>query len=209
MKHEWRKHEKGLYLPKQKPVLVKVPNLKFFCIEGEGNPNSEDFTERIGALYSLSYGMKMFLKKNPGIEGYQDYTVYPLEGVWDLNEQGRKEYKGTINKDQLVYKIMIRQPDFVNEELAKNIVELTQAKTKNNLLYEVSFEEIEEGECIQMLHVGPYDNEPATFAEMENYTNLIGLKRACKVHREIYLSDARKVAPEKLKTVLRFKVENP
>ena len=89
MKHEWRKKEKNLYVPKQRPELITVPELKFFMIKGTGNPNSEEFSERIEVLYSLAYSVKMMPKKGYNPEGYFEYTVYPLEGIWDLTEKGK------------------------------------------------------------------------------------------------------------------------
>jgi len=207
-KHEWRKTEKEFYLPKAKPQLLDVPAFKFVTISGEGNPNGELFSECIGALYAVSYAIKMTLKKmDAKPDGYTDFTIYPLEGVWDLNEKARKEYDGTFNKDDLVFKIMIRQPNFVSEAFFKEMLAFTQQKKPQEQLDNVKFETISEGKCIQMLHVGSYDNEPETFKIMEEFTEREGLKRISKTHREIYLSDFRKVAPEKLKTVLRFKVE--
>ena len=207
MKHEWRKKEKGIYLSKSKPEIIDVPKFKFLTIEGEGNPNSDHFTECIVALYSLSYGIKMCPKKGIEPDGYFDYTVYPLEGVWDINEEAKKVFAGTINKDDLVFKLMIRQPDFVNADLVERIRAMTKEKKSQDLLDNVKFEDIKEGKCVQMLHLGSYDNEPATFKIMEDFAVESGIKRLSKVHREIYLSDARKVVPEKLKTVLRFQVE--
>jgi len=207
MKHEWRKKEKGIYLPKSKPEIIDVPKFKFLTIEGEGNPNNDDFTECIVALYSLSYGIKMCPKKGIEPSGYFDYTVYPLEGVWDINEEAKKVFAGTINKDDLVFKLMIRQPDFVNADLVERIRTMTKEKKPQDLLDNVKFEDVKEGKCVQMLHLGSYDNEPVTFKIMEDFAVESGIKRLSKVHREIYLSDARKVVPEKLKTVLRFQVE--
>lgn len=206
MKHEWRKKEKNLYLPKSKPETINIPRFNFLTIKGEGNPNSEQFPDYIAALYALSYGIKMCPKKGINPDGYFDYTVYPLEGVWDINDEAKKSFTGIIDKDDLVFKLMIRQPDFVTTDLVEQIRSITKEKKPQDLLDKVVFEEIEEGKCIQMLHFGSYDNEPATFEIMEDFAINSGVKRASKVHREIYLSDARKVAPEKLKTVLRFKV---
>lgn len=207
MKHEWRKKEKGIYLPKSKPEIVDVPKFKFLTIEGQGNPNNDYFTECIAALYSLSYGIKMCPKKGIEPDGYFDYTVYPLEGVWDINEDAKKVFAGTIDKDDLVFKLMIRQPDFVNADLVERIRTMTKEKKPQNLLDDVICEDITEGKCVQMLHLGSYDNESVTFKIMEDFAVECGIKRLSKVHREIYLSDARKVVPEKLKTVLRFQVE--
>jgi len=207
MKHEWRKKEKSIYLPKNKPEIIDLPKFKFLTIEGEGNPNSDQFPDYIAALYSLSYGIKMSPKKDIYTEGFFDYTVYPLEGVWDINDAAKLTFDGTINKDDLVFKLMIRQPDFVTQDLFEKILTMTKSKKPQALLEKVKFEDIQEGKCIQMLHLGSYDNEPESFEIMEAFADQSGLKRKSKVHREIYLSDARKVSPEKLKTVLRFGVE--
>lgn len=206
-KHEWRKREKSYYLPKAKPELVELPAFKFLTISGEGSPDDPLFTECIVALYSTAYAIKMSLKKlDQPPAGYCDYTVYPLEGVWDLNEKGRAEYSGTINKEDLVYKIMLRQPEFVTTEFFLEMLEFVRRKRPQPLLDNLQFETIDEGRCVQMLHVGKFADEPETFKAMEAFTEAEGLTRESKVHREIYLSDFRKVAPEKLKTVLRFKV---
>ncbi|MEQ9265094.1 MAG: GyrI-like domain-containing protein [Balneolaceae bacterium] len=206
MKHEWRKKEKEFYLPKNKPEVIDIPKFNFLTISGEGNPNSEFFSEYIGALYSVSYPIKMTLKKRPKPDGYSDYTVYPLEGVWDINEEAKKTFNGTVNKDDLVFKLMIRQPGFVSEDFAKEMIELARRKKPNELISEVKFECINEGKCIQMMHIGSYDNEPESFEIMEGFAETQNMKRVSKIHREIYLSDFRKVAEEKLKTVLRFSV---
>ncbi|WP_024770936.1 GyrI-like domain-containing protein [Aquimarina macrocephali] len=206
MKHEWRKKEKGVYLPKNTPEIIEIPEYKFLTIEGEGNPNSEFFSEHIGVLYAVSYGIKMGLKKGTVPKGYFDYTVYPLEGVWDITEEAKKAYKGTINKDDLVFKLMIRQPDFIDDELARHMIDQTKKKKPHVLLEKVKFEKITEGKCIQMMHLGSYDNEPESFKIMEEFADKENLYRPSKVHREIYLSDFRKVPIVKLKTVLRFKV---
>lgn len=107
MKHEWRKHEKELYLPREKPTLASVPEQKFFMIRGKGNPNSDEFSEKIEVLYSLSYAIRMMPKQGYTPEGYFEYTVYPLEGLWDLTEEGRT--LDTLDKEELLYTIMIRQ----------------------------------------------------------------------------------------------------
>ncbi|MEM7298667.1 MAG: GyrI-like domain-containing protein [Bacteroidota bacterium] len=206
-KHEWRKKEKHFYQPKAKPEVVTVPAFKFVTISGEGNPNSPQFSECIGALYAVSYAIKMTLKKaEEKPAGYCDWTVYPLEGVWDLNEEAKQKYDGTFNKDDLVFKIMIRQPDFIEEAFFIKMLALAKAKKPNPYLGKVKFEGMEDGRCIQMLHIGSYDDEPASFQQMEEFAASEGLERLSKTHREIYLSDFRKVAPEKLKTILRFKI---
>lgn len=207
-KHEWRKAEKALYIPKSKPELIDVPTQKFITISGEGNPNTELFAEHIGALYPVAYGIKMLPKKEAPIPiGYYDFTVYPLEGVWDINDEAKKTFNGTVNKDDLVFKLMIRQPDFVDKDFFEHVMNIVKAKKPQPLLDKVQFETITDGRCIQMLHVGPYEDEPATFDQMEAYAKAMNVERKSKIHREIYLSDFRKTAPEKLKTVLRFQLK--
>lgn len=207
MKHEWRKNEKIFYLPKNKPELICIPNFKFLTIEGAGNPNDDFFAEYIGVQYSLSYGIKMSPKKGLEPKGYFDYTVYPLEGVWDINDNAKQSFNGALNKNDLVFKLMIRQPDFVDKDYVSQILDLTKKKNPHQLLDKVMFEEIKEGDCIQMLHIGSYDNEPNSFKLMESFAEQNKLKRQSKIHREIYLTDTRKVLPEKLQTVLRFKID--
>ncbi|MGN7299836.1 GyrI-like domain-containing protein [Ferdinandcohnia sp. SAFN-114] len=205
MKHEWRKHEKNLYVPKSKPELVTVPEQKFFMIKGKGNPNSEEFSEKINVLYSLSYAVRMMPKGGYTPEGYFEYTVYPLEGIWDLTEEGRK--LTTLNKDELVYTIMIRQPEFVTEEIIEKAFENVRKKKPHPLLEDVTFGVMEDGLSVQMLHVGSYDEEPQSFVKMNEFIETNSLDKVTLVHREIYLSDARKVEPAKLKTVLRYRVK--
>jgi hypothetical protein len=205
MKYEWKKQEKEFYLPKEKPESVVVPKFKFFLLNGKGNPNNAEFSEAVTVLYSLAYAVKMLPKKGITPVGYFDYTVYPLEGVWDLAEEAR--VLEVLDKDSLIYTIMIRQPDFVTDELAEEVVKGVKAKKPHPLLDEVKFTSLEEGLCVQMLHIGPYDDEPKTFSQMEEYCTQQGLKRTSKIHREIYLSDPRKTEPNKLKTLLRFRAE--
>lgn len=121
LKYEWRKQEKNLYIPKQKPELVTIPEQKFFLIKGKGNPNEHEFAEKIGVLYSLAYAVRMMPKQGYTPDGYYEYTVYPLEGIWDLTEKGRE--LDTLNKDELLYTIMIRQPDFVTTEIVERAFE--------------------------------------------------------------------------------------
>jgi hypothetical protein len=205
MKYEWKKQEKEFYLPKEKPESVVVPKFKFFMLNGKGNPNNAEFSEAVTVLYSLAYAVKMLPKKGITPVGYFDYTVYPLEGVWDLAEEAR--VLEVLDKDSLIYTIMIRQPDFVTDELAEEVVKGVKAKKPHPLLDEVKFTSLEEGLCVQMLHIGPYDDEPKTFSQMEEYCTQQGLKRTSKIHREIYISDPRKTEPNKLKTLLRFRAE--
>lgn len=210
MKHEWRKKEKELYLPKSIPTLINIPQLKYLTITGEGNPNGEDFKKATEALYALSYAIKMSPKKDIIINGYFEYTVYPLEGVWSLSEEGKKLYNTEEIKnlkDYFTYKLMIRQPNFVSTEVFSKFIEPTHKKKKNDSILKVKLEEITEGPCIQYMHIGSYDSEVESFQLMEDYAKENNLTRLSKKHREIYLSDPRKVSEEKLKTVLRFKVK--
>ena len=204
-KHEWRKKEKALYLPKNKPEVINIPEFKFITIEGEGSPADSVFSDYIGALYSLAYTIKMMPKKmDTQPKGYFDFTVYPLEGVWDINDKAKANFKGRINKEDLVYKLMIRQPDFVSENYYSEMLEVAKEKKKNPLLEQINFERLSEGRCVQMLNLGPFEDLTASFEIMEDFAKSEGVVRLSKMHREIYLSDPRKVAPEKLKTVLRF-----
>ncbi|PIF00948.1 MAG: hypothetical protein CR994_02560 [Maribacter sp.] len=208
MKHEWRKKEKSIYLPKNKPELVNIPEYRFITLSGEGNPNSDLFSEHISVLYNVAYAIKMNIKKvETPPKAYQDWTVYPLEGVWDISENARPNAEGRINKDDLVFDLMIRQPDFVSPDFFNGMIELTKRKKPHPLLDKVEFRKIKEGKCIQMLHTGSYDNEPESFKQMEAMVGDLSLKRKSKAHREIYLSDFRKVAEDKLKTVLRFQLD--
>lgn len=205
-KYEWRKKEKAIYLPKSKPEVIDVPDFKFITLHGEGAPEEEQFANIVQTLYSLAYGIKMLPKRmEVKPEGYFDFTVYPLEGVWDINDEAKKVFDGTINKEDLVYELMIRQPDYVTEEFYSEILNAVKNKKPNPMLDDVEFKVVSEGRCIQMLHVGKFEDEPASFERMEAFAKEQGLSRLSKVHREIYLTDFRKVAPEKLKTVLRFK----
>lgn len=204
MKYEWKKEEKHLYIPKQKPEFIIVPEQKFFMISGKGNPNGEDFAERVGVLYSLAYAVRMMPRQGFTPEGYFEYTVYPLEGLWDLTEEGRK--LDSLNKDELIYTIMIRQPDFVEEKVVCKAIENVRKKKPHPLLDYVEFGTFEDGPSVQMLHIGSFDNEQESFKLMKEFIKNNNLELATMKHREIYLSDPRKVQPEKLKTVLRYKV---
>ena len=204
-KYEWRKKEKRVYLPRTQPELIEISTYSFLTLAGEGNPNSTAFSECISALYSVAYGIKMTAKKK-GCEpdGHYDYTVYPLEGIWDINSAAKATYSGSINKDDLIFKLMIRQPEFIEVSYFQQILKSVKSRKPHQLLEKVKLEKITDGKCIQMLHVGSYDDEPRSFKEMEEFALSQGQERLSKVHREIYLSDFRKTPVEKLKTVLRF-----
>lgn len=202
MKHEWKKHEKALYLPKTTPEIILVPELTYYTLKGEGNPNEPFFSEYIEALYSVSYAVKMSYKSSAPPKEYYEYTVYPLEGIWDLIDYSL----GLKDKSNLKFELMIRQPSFLTNELAMNFIESTSKKKNISLIGQIEFKTFGASLCAQMLHEGPYDDEPASFERMEQFCHEQGYERISKIHKEIYISDARKTAPEKLKTVLRFEV---
>ncbi|MET1249453.1 GyrI-like domain-containing protein [Sporolactobacillus sp. STCC-11] len=202
-KVDYKKDFKDLYLPKQKPVIVRVPKIHFVMIEGSGDPNGDGFAQATAALYSLSYAVKMSYKSKVVPEGYYDYVVFPLEGVWDLVD---KTLPPTV-KSNLKYTLMIRQPDFLTDELFERFLSETKKKKSNPYLDQVRFTAADEGSCCQILHKGSYDDEPESFKRMAEFCSEQGYRRISKTHREIYLSDPRKVVPEKRKTVLRYPVE--
>ena len=208
MKHEWRKHEKALYLPKTKPELVTVPRQKFLMIKGRGNPNSPGFSERIGVLYALAYAIRMMPKNGFTPEGYEEYTVYPLEGLWDLTEEGKNQ--DHLDKNELLYTIMIRQPEFVTPEVVAKAFEITRKKKPHVLLDEVTFGELEDGLSVQVLHNGPYDTESESFGKMKSFIEEHAFEIVTLEHREIYIKAARDTPTQeelaKLKTVLRYRV---
>jgi hypothetical protein len=202
-KVDYKKQFKALYLPKSQPSIIAVPAMRFAILEGHGDPNGEAFAEAVAALYSLSYAVKMSYKSKMIPDGYYDYTVFPLEGVWDLVDKTRT----SADKSNYAYTIMIRQPDFLTAELAARFITEVKKKKPNAWLDQIRLEELEEGTCCQMLHLGSYDDEPASFAQMEAFCSDHGYRRSGKTHREIYLSDPRRTETDKLKTVLRFKVK--
>jgi hypothetical protein len=210
MKSDWKKTDKAFYLPGTEPVLVAIPSFRFFSLRGQGNPNSSAFQEYVSVLYSLSYAVRMSYKLPDAPEGYTEYTVFPLEGVWDVSETAKAaaaaDVHAALDKDQLVFRLMMRQPGFVSPEFARLMVERVSRKKPHALLDSVEFGEFEEGPCIQMMHLGSFDDEPASFERMEAFCAANSLTRKSKLHREIYLSDPRNTEPAKLRTVLRFQV---
>ena len=201
MKYEWRKQDKVLYGAKKTPALVTIPAQNYIMLSGKGDPNDIDFSNRVGALYSLAYGVKSAYKAAPLREGIEDFAVYPLEGIWKKSEGDRLE------KEKLKYTIMIRQPDFVTEDLVKEALEVVKRKKPNPLYKEIQYRTMENGLCVEILHVGPYDNEPVSFEKMDRFADAQGLKRLENSHREIYLSNANRVEKSKLKTILRYSLE--
>ncbi len=201
-KVDYKKQFKSLYLPKKQPAIIEVPPLRFAMLDGQGDPNGEVFAEAVTALYSFSYAVKMSYKSPVVPEGYYDYAVFPLEGVWDLVDTT----KTSADKSNYAYTLMIRQPDFLTADLVARFISEVKKKKPNPFLETIRLAEQAEGLCCQMLHLGSYDDEPASFAQMEAFCHDQGYLRSDKTHREIYLSDPRRTETAKLKTVLRFKV---
>jgi hypothetical protein len=201
-KVDYKKDYKQLYVPKAAPEIVEVPRMPFFMVSGSGDPNGEEFAKATEALYSMSYAVRMSYKSEHGPAGYYEYTVFPLEGEWDLLDRS----KPATDKNNFKYTIMIRQPDFLTEEWFVRFLEQTKWKKQNPFLEKVRFEHVKDGLSCQMMHIGSFDNEPESFAQMEAFCAEHGFIRASKIHREIYLSDPRKTESSKMKTVLRFPV---
>ncbi|MBU0937225.1 MAG: GyrI-like domain-containing protein [Spirochaetes bacterium] len=208
MKHDWKKEEKSLYLPKTEPAFCTMPSLNYFMLDGEGDPNQEKFRNEVATLYTLSYAVKMSPKAGIVPIDYHEYSVYPLEGLWSLKNKNSHSNGSRLDKSQLLYTIMIRQPDFITSEFAQACIERTKHKKRElgSILETVRFGTIAEGSCVQCLHLGAYDNEPETFARMEAWSEQQNWQRKSKDHHEIYLTDARKTEPARMKTVLRFQV---
>lgn len=206
MKYEWKKQEKGVYLPKGKPEQVFIEKFRYLTLEGSGNPNNSSFAEQAGALFSLSYTLKMLPKKGITPEGYFDYSVYPLEGIWDICGNNNLEEE-ELDKDSLIYKIMIRQPHFINHDLVRSASEILKKKKTNKYTDEIKLEEIEDGLSVQIMHTGSYDSETASFMILKEFCSENKLKIKDTSHKEIYISNPERTTQEKLKTVLRYFVE--
>ena len=201
MKYEWRKAEKSLYGVKASPKVVEVPQQSFIMLDGTGNPNLPGFAEEVSALYALAYAIKMDYKKSHTNQEIQDFTVYPLEGIWQQKEQGE------LVKEELIYTIMIAQPSFISKEMVKEALEKVKVKKPNAHYEKIRFETIKEGKCLSMLHLGSFDSEPLSFAKMDEFCKENFLNRRSLFHREIYLNNLNRTSPDKLKTILRYQVE--
>ena len=208
MPFDFKKEYKEFYMPKGKPEIVTVPKMNYIAVCGKGNPNEEDgeYKKSIELLYGIAYTIKMSKKGDHKIEGYFDYVVPPLEGFWWQENVDGIDYSHNENFQWIS---VIRLPDFVTKTDFDWAIEEATRKKKIDFS-KVEFLEIEEGLCVQCMHSGSYDDEPATVAAMDkfiadnSYENDISDTRR---HHEIYLSDARKVAPEKLKTVIRHPIK--
>lgn len=194
-------------MPKAKPEIVTVPSMNYIAVRGTGNPNEEggEYKASIGLLYGVAFTIKMSKKGDRQIEGYFDYVVPPLEGFWWQDGIYGFDY---TQKDLFHWISVIRLPDFVEQEDFKWAVAEAEKKKKQDFSA-VEFMTIEEGLCVQMMHIGPFDDEPASVALMDSYIAEQGYENdfsSSRLHHEIYLSDARKVAPEKWKTVIRHPI---
>ena len=195
-------------MPKGKPEIVTVPKMNYIAVRGKGNPNVEDgeYKKSIELLYGIAYTIKMSKKGDHKIEGYFDYVVPPLEGFWWQDDVDGIDYS---HKENFQWISVIRVPDFVTKADFDWAIEEATRKKKMDFS-KVEFLEIEEGLCVQCLHSGSYDDEPATIAAMDKFIADNGYENDIsdtRRHHEIYLSDARKVAPEKLKTVIRHPIK--
>ena len=207
MAFDYKKEYKEFYMPKGKPSIVTVPKMNYIAVRGQGDPNAEDgdYKAAIGLLYGIAFTIKMSKMGSRQIEGYFDFVVPPLEGFWRQDGIDGVDYS---RKEDFQWISVIRLPDFVTEDDFRWAVEEATLK-KSQDFSKVKFLTIEEGLCVQCMHIGPYDDEPATVALMDQYLKENGYENDFsdeRWHHEIYLSDARRVAPEKLKTVIRHPI---
>ena len=208
MAFDFKKEYKEFYMPKNQPSIVDVPVMNYIAVRGKGDPNLEDgeYKKAIGMLYAIAFTIKMSKKGDHKIDGYFDYVVPPLEGFWWQDGVTGVDYS---HKETFNWISVIRLPDFVTRaDFDWAVAEATEKKKAD--FSKVEFITYEEGVCVQCLHVGPYDDEPATVAKMHKYMEDQGYALDIndkRLHHEIYLSDARKVVPEKLKTVIRHPVK--
>lgn len=207
MAFDYKKEYKEFYMPKNRPGIVEVPAMNYIAVRGKGDPNAEgsEYKESIGLLYGIAFTIKMSKKGDHQIEGYFDYVVPPLEGFWW--QEGKKgiDY---AHKEDFHFISVIRLPDFVTKEDFDWAVAEAARKKKTDFS-KVEFLTYDEGLCVQCMHIGSYDDEPATVELMHEYMTAEGYELDIteqRMHHEIYLSDARRVAPERLKTVIRHPI---
>lgn len=207
MAFDFKKEYQEFYMPKNQPAVVRVPKANYIAVRGQGDPNEEGgaYQQAISVLYAVAYTLKMSYKTDHKIDGFFEYVVPPLEGFWRQDGVDGVDYS---NKSAFHWISVIRLPDFVSQTDVEWAAR-TAAKKKKIDCSSAEFMTIDEGLCVQMMHVGPFDDEPATvalmdaYAERNGYVNDITDKR---LHHEIYMSDARRVAPEKWKTVIRHPI---
>ena len=207
MAFDFKKEYKEFYMPGKKPEIVNVPRANYIAVRGKGDPNEESgaYQQAVSILYAVAYTLKMSYKTDYKIEGFIEYVVPPLEGFWWQEGVRGIDY---AHKESFKWISVIRLPDFVTKTDFEWAVQEAAAKKKTDFS-KVEFFTYDEGLCVQCMHIGPYDDEPATvdlmheFMESQGYVLDITDKR---MHHEIYLSDARRVAPEKRKTVIRHPI---
>lgn len=204
-KLDYKKEYKDLYMPKG-PMLIDVPEMGFIMVDGRGAPEGEEYPHAMQALYALTFTIKMSKMSGAQPEGYFEYVVPPLEGLW----HGEKGDFDLDRRDKWQWISMIRQPEFVTEEVFLWAMDECRRKKPEVDCSKARFEMFTEGLCVQTMHKGPYSEEPETIAALHRFIEGNGLKNMTgneRKHHEIYLGDPRKCAPEKLKTVLRLPVE--
>lgn len=210
-KIDFKAQQKALYLPGDTPSLVAVPGFTFMMVDGRGDPNAESgaYAEAVGLLYALTYAIKMNKTGAGAPPDYFDYVVPPLEGLWSYDDGGPFRYGG---KEHFVWTSMIRQPGFVTPAVFENACRTVQRKKPDYDVKKARLAVFEEGLCVQCMHRGPFDTEPATVEKMDAFMLENGIEKdfsAVRRHHEIYLGDPRKTAPEKLRTVIRHPVKKP
>jgi hypothetical protein len=208
MAFDFKKEYKEFYMPKNKPEIINIPAMNYIAVRGKGNPNEKEgaYQQAIGILYAIAYTIKMSYKGDYKIDGFFEYVVPPLEGFWWQENIAGVDYS---NKDTFNWISVIRLPDFVSKEDFNWAVEEASRKKKLDCS-SAEFLTINEGLCVQVMHIGPFDDEPATVAIMDNFLEQQGYVNditSTRLHHEIYLSDTRKVAPEKYKTVIRHPIK--
>lgn len=207
MAFDFKKEYKEVYMPKDKPSIVTVPSMNYLAVRGHGDPNEEggEYKEAIGLLYGVAFTIKMSKKGDHQIEGFFDYVVPPLEGFWWQDGIQGVDY---AHKEKFNWISVIRLPDFVTKSDFDWAIEEATRKKKTDFS-KVEFLQVDEGLCVQCMHIGSYDDEPATMELMHRFMEEQGYEldiSDTRRHHEIYLSDARKVAPDKLKTVIRHPI---
>ena len=210
MAFDYKKEYREFYMPKNRPEIVNVPPMNYIAVRGEGNPNEENgaYQQAISVLYAVAYTLKMSHKTDHKIEGFFEYVVPPLEGFWWQGAQ-QTEDMDYSKKDAFKWISVIRLPDFITQKDFDWAVETATKKKKLDCSV-AQFMTIDEGLCVQMMHLGSFDDEPETVALMDEYIEQKGYVNdinASRLHHEIYMSDARKVAPEKWKTVIRHPIK--
>ena len=208
MAFDFKKEYREFYMPKNKPSILTVPPMNYIGVRGHGDPNQEggEYKQAIGLLYGIAFTIKMSKKGNHQMKGYYDYVVPPLEGFWCQDGISGVDY---AHKEDFNWISVIRLPDFVTKADFDWAVE-EAAKKKKQDFSKVEFLNYDEGLCVQCMHIGSYDDEPATVQIMHEYMEAQGYDLDItdqRLHHEIYLSDARKVIPEKLKTVIRHPIK--